>query len=140
KSNIVPGEARAIGDIRALTPLQLTHMKEKMRSIVARSLPGTSAEIRFTDKYPPMAATADNRALFTKLNEINHVLGFPNVQAADPMSRGVGDASFVAPYVGVLDGMGAAGAGAHAAGESIDLARVPLQSKRAAFLIYSLIQ
>jgi glutamate carboxypeptidase len=139
KWNIVPGDARAIGDIRALTPFQLTHIKEKMQSIVSRSLPGTSADIQFTDKYPPMAPTAGNLALLTKLNEINHALELPDEKASDPMSRGVGDASFVAPYAEVLDALGAPGTGVHASGESIDLARLPLQSKRAALLIDSLI-
>lgn len=140
KVNIVPGEARASGDIRALYPEQLAHIKEKMQPIVARSLPGTSAEIRFTDKYPPMAPTSGNIALLAKLNEVNRALGVPVMEAIDPMSRGAGDASFVAPFVDVLDGMGAPGAGAHAPGESVDLSRMPLQSKRAALLVYSLIQ
>ena len=60
------------------------------------------------------------------------------MDALDPMQRGAGDASFVAPVVDVLDGLGAVGAGAHAPGESIDVARLPLQSKRAALLIHRL--
>jgi glutamate carboxypeptidase len=140
KANIVPGEARASGDIRALYPEQLTHVKEKMQAIVARSLPGTSAEIRFTDDYPPMQPTPGNLALLAKLNEANRALGVPAMEAIDPMSRGAGDASFVAPFADVLDGIGAPGAGFHAPGESVDLSRLPLQSKRAALLVYGLIQ
>jgi glutamate carboxypeptidase len=140
KANIVPGEARASGDIRALYPEQLAHAKEKMQSIVARSLPGTNAEIRFTDDYPPMQPTPGNLALLAKLNEANRALGVPEMEAIDPMSRGAGDASFVAPFADVLDGIGAPGAGFHAPGESVDLSRMPLQSKRAALLVYSLIQ
>jgi glutamate carboxypeptidase len=140
KANIVPGEARASGDIRALYPEQLAHVKEKMQAIVARSLPGTSAEIRFTDDYPPMQPTPGNLALLAKLNEANRALGVPEMEAIDPMSRGAGDASFVAPFADVLDGIGAPGAGFHAPGESVDLSRLPLQSKRAALLVYSLIQ
>ncbi len=140
KVNVVPGEARASGDIRALYPEQLAQIMEKMQSIVARSLPGTNAEIRFTDKYPPMSPTPGNIALLAKLNEANRALGVPVMEAIDPMSRGAGDASFVAPFVDVLDGMGAPGKGSHAPGESVDLSRMPLQSKRAALLVYSLIQ
>jgi glutamate carboxypeptidase len=136
----VPGEARASGDIRALYPEQLAHVKEKMQAIVARSLPGTNAEIRFTDDYPPMQPTPGNLALLAKLNEANRALGVPAMEAIDPMSRGAGDASFVAPFADVLDGIGAPGAGFHAPGESADLSRLPLQSKRAALLVYSLIQ
>jgi glutamate carboxypeptidase len=140
KANIVPGEARASGDIRALYPEQLAHVKEKMQAIVARSLSGTSAEIRFTDDYPPMQPTPGNLALLAKLNEANRALGVPVMEAIDPMSRGAGDASFVAPFADVLDGIGAPGAGFHAPGESVDLSHLPLQSKRAALLVYSLIQ
>jgi len=140
KINVVPGDAVAIGDIRALYPEQLAHVKEKMQSIVARNLPETKSEIRFTDKYPPMAPTPGNIALLARLNEGNRALGVPEMEAIDPMLRGAGDASFVAPFVDVLDGLGAPGTGAHAPGESVDLARLPLQSKRAAILIFSLIQ
>jgi len=38
------------------------------------------------------------------------------------MLRGAGDASFVAPYVDTLSGMGANGSGSHAPGESANLA------------------
>jgi glutamate carboxypeptidase len=140
KVNIIPSEARAIGDIRALYPEQLAQVKEHMRSIVGQSLSGTSAEIRFTDKYPPMAPTPGNAALLAKLNDVNRALGVPLMEAIDPMSRGAGDASFVAPFVDVLDGMGAPGRGMHAPGESVDLSRMPLQTKRTALLLYALIQ
>lgn len=141
KTNIVPGEALAIGDVRALTPDQLAHVKDRMLSIVTGgNLPGTKAGITFTDKYPPMAPTPGNIALLAKLNEGNRALGMAEMEALDPMLRGGGDASFVAPFVDVLDGLGAAGTGAHAPGETVDLSRMPLQSKHTALLIYRLIQ
>ena len=141
KTNIVPGEALAIGDVRALTPDQLADVKDRMLSIVTGgNLPGTKAGITFTDKYPPMAPTPGNIALLAKLNEGNRALGMAEIEALDPMLRGVGDASFVAPFVDVLDGLGAVGTGAHAPGETVDLSRMPLQSKRIALLIYRLIQ
>ena len=139
KVNIVPGEARAIGDIRALSPEQLARVKERMQAILTReNLPGTKAEITFHDIYPPMASTSGNAALLAKLNEASRSLGAPEMQPADPMVRGAGDASFVAPFVAVVDGIGAPGRGMHAPGESVDLARLPLQSKRIALLIYRL--
>ena len=140
KVNIVPGEARAIGDIRALFPEQLAEVKRKMQSIVMQSLPGSTSEIHFVDKYPPVAPTQGNIALLAKLNEVNRSLGAPEEEAADPMTRGGSDSSFVAPFTAVLDGLGAPGAGAHAAGEKVDLSRLPLQTKRAALLLYRLTQ
>jgi glutamate carboxypeptidase len=110
-----------------------------MQAILTReNLPGTKAEITFHDIYPPMASTSGNAALLAKLNEASRSLGAPEMQPADPMLRGAGDASFVAPFVAVLDGIGAPETGMHAPGESVDLARLPLQSKRIALLIYRL--
>jgi len=123
KENIVPGEALAIGDLRALSAEQLARVKEKMRSIVSQSFPGSKSELIFRDKMPPMSPTAGNLALLGKLNEANHVLGLPDMEALDPMQRGAGDASFAAPYTNVLDGLGAYGSGSHAPGEMVELDR-----------------
>lgn len=87
-----------------------------------------------------MAPTPGNATLLAKLNDVNRALGTPVMEAIDPMSRGAGDASFVAPFVSVLDGLGAPGMGMHAPGESVDLSRMPLQTKRVALLLYTLIQ
>lgn len=144
KPNIIPAEAQAIGDIRALTPEQLAGVKDKMHSILQKNLPKTAAKLTFHDSYPPMAPTAGNIALLDVLNQANRTLGAPEMEALDPMLRGAGDISFIAPFVDSLSGLGANGAegqgGSHAPGESIDLDRLPLQSKRAALLIYRLIQ
>jgi len=85
-----------------------------------------------------MSPSSGNLALLGKLNEADHALGLPDMEALDPMQRGAGDASFAAPYSNVLDGLGAYGSGSHAAGETVELDRLPIQSKRAALLIYSL--
>jgi glutamate carboxypeptidase len=135
KSNIVPPEALAIGDLRVLTPEQLQRVAGKMQAIVADSLPGTHSRLTLEPGYPPMAPTPANEALLRALNAASKAIGAGNIQALDPMLRGAGDASFVAPYVAVLDGLGLAGGGAHAAGEHADLTYLPLQSKRIALLI-----
>jgi glutamate carboxypeptidase len=135
KSNIVPPEAIAIGDLRVLTPEQLLRVQGKMQSIVARSLPGTHATLTFDSGYPPMAPTAGNQALLREFNAASHLVGGASILALDPMLRGAGDVSFIAPYVDVLDGLGLAGAGAHAAGENADLSYLPIQSKRIAILV-----
>jgi glutamate carboxypeptidase len=140
KTNVIPDEALARGDIRVLTPEQLGRVKDRMQSIVAKHLPGTQAEIHIEDMYPPMAPTAGNKALFATLNQANRALGVPEEEELDPMLRGAGDVSFVAPYVDSLSGLGANGSGSHAPGETVDLARLPLQSKRTAVMISRLIQ
>ncbi len=95
----------------------------------------TSAEIAFSDDgYPPMAPTEGNRALLAKLNEVNATLGLPAMPAGDPANRGAGDISFVA-FIDGLVGLGMAGEGSHAPGETADLKSLDIQAKRAALLI-----
>jgi glutamate carboxypeptidase len=62
------------------------------------------------------------------------------MEEMDPMQRGAGDISFVAPYIPGLVGTGAMGNGAHAEGETVFLESIPRQAKRSALLIYRLSQ
>jgi glutamate carboxypeptidase len=135
KANIIAGQGYATGDIRALSNEQALRIEEKMRAIVADHLPGTGAEISFREGYPAMAPTEGSRALLGQLNLINRDLGLPQMGELDPMKRGAGDIAFVAPYTDGLVGTGAAGNGAHAAGETADLTSFPRQEKRAAILM-----
>ncbi len=139
KTNIIPPQARAIGDIRALTPEQLSRVKDKMRLIVADGLKGTQASIEFIDEYPPMAPTAGNESLLRVYDAVSQSLGFKDVRALDPMLRGAGDSAFVAPYVDTVSGLGAMGDGSHSAAEVVELQSLPMQAKRAALMIYRLI-
>lgn len=138
KSNIVPAEAIARGEVRALYPEQVARIKDKMYAITAKSLPGTTAELKFEEGYPPMAPTAGNKRLLALLNEETRRAGLPELGELDPMQRGAGDISFIAPYVDSLSGLGAIGTGAHAPGESVDLSSLSRQVKRAALLIHRL--
>jgi glutamate carboxypeptidase len=107
-----------------------------MREIVAKSMPGTSAELVFDpDTYPPMAPTAGNRALLARLNTVNRDMGLAEMAEIDPLKRGAGDIGFVAEDVDGLVGLGTAGSGSHAAGETVDLPSIARQAKRAAILM-----
>jgi glutamate carboxypeptidase len=138
KDNIVPPVALARGDFRTLDPAQIRRVGEKMRAIVARHLPRTTATLEIDEGYPPMAPTAGNRALLAKLNAINRDLGLAQMGELDPLRRGAGDISFVAADVDGLVGMGIAGSGSHAEGESADLDSIPRQARRAAILMHRL--
>ncbi len=135
KDNIIPSDALARGEVRALTPEQVARIKDRMYAIVGKSLPGTTSEIHFEEGYPPMAPTPGNKRLLKLLNEGSVAAGLPEVGELDPMQRGAGDISFIAPYVDSLSGLGTIGTGAHAVGESVDLESIPRQAKRAAMLI-----
>jgi len=138
KSNVIPPTAIAVGDLRCLSDEQAKRIQAKMQTIVAAHLPQTSATLTFSDGYPAMAPTPAGHALVKQLNDINATLGYPPMQEMDPMLRGAGDISFVAPYIPGLVGTGAMGEGAHAEGETVLLASIPRQAKRSALLIYRL--
>jgi glutamate carboxypeptidase len=136
KSNIVPPIAIARGDLRALSLDQQERVMAKMREIVGRHLAGSEAEIAFDDgAYPPMAPTEASRALLARLNAVNRDLGLAEMGEFDPLKRGAGDIGFVAHLIPGLVGLGTAGQGSHAPGETVDLASIPRQAKRAAILM-----
>jgi glutamate carboxypeptidase len=135
KPNVIPAQGVARGDLRTLSQEQTASLEGRMRAIVAEHLTGTKAEIEFGDGYPAMAPTAGNRALLSQLNEINATLGFEHMAELDPLKRGAGDISFVADKLDGLVGLGAAGNGSHAPGETADLSAFDRQIKRAALLI-----
>ena len=138
KTNVIPEIAVASGDIRALSREQYEAAMKKMQAIVAAHLPKTGAELKFEEGMPPMPPTAGNRALAGRLNEVNQALGLTAMPILDPAKRGAADIQFVAHLVDSLSGLGASGENAHAWGETIDLSRLPIQTRRAALLIYRL--
>ena len=139
KTNVVPPTAVVTGDIRTITDEQLQRTREKMRQIVARSLPRTSAEITFVDGYPSMPPTEANRELLAMLSDVSESLGTGPMEAFDPGRRGAADISFVASVVDAgLDGLGPSGTGSHTVDETVNLASMERASKRAALLIYRL--
>jgi len=136
KTNIIPAIAIARGDLRALSPEQITRVKAKMTAIVAEHAPGTGAKISFDPGgYPPMAPTDGNRALLTKLNSVNRDLGLAEMAPLDPLKRGAGDISFVAADVDGLAGLGPHSTGDHAPGEAVDIPSISRQATRAAILM-----
>jgi len=138
KTNVVAWKVFVQGDLRTLTNEQLEHTRERMRAIVAASLPQTRATITFKDGYPPMPPTAGNYALMEAFDAVNQALGMGAVHAFDPGQRGAADISFVAPYVDGIDGLGPLGSGSHTVDERVDLASLASATKRAAVLIYRL--
>jgi glutamate carboxypeptidase len=138
KSNVIAAEAVAVGDIRTLSNEQEARVRAKMQAIVARHLPKTEAELTFAETgYPAMAPTEGNKALLTRLNGVNKTLGLPEMPMGDPAKRGAGDIAFVSFIDGIL-GLGMAGEGSHAPGETADLKSLDVQADRAALLMHRL--
>ncbi|MBI2729894.1 MAG: M20/M25/M40 family metallo-hydrolase [Sphingobacteriales bacterium] len=138
KTNIISPKTVVIGDLRFLSEQQKEKARENMRQIVANSLPNAKATIRFEDGIPSMPPTPGNDSLVKVVNDISIALGYGEVTAGNPGSRGAGDISYVAEYLNCLDGLGASGKGAHAPGEILNLTEYPRLLKRAALMIYRL--
>ena len=138
KSNIVAPTGIAIGDLRCISQQQVERVENKMRAIAAQHLAKTDAKIEFYEAYPAQSPNAENRALLKLLNQVNHSLGQPDMPELDPMKRGAGDSAFIAQYIPTLAGVGSSGSGDHSAAEKIDLTSIPINTKRAALVIYRL--
>src|SRR6476469_5157182 len=135
KTNIIAPIAVARGDLRALSNDQIARTQAKMRAIVAQHLHGTGATLSFDEGYPAMAPTPGTQALLTRLNAVNADLGLEAMPALDPLKRGAGDISFVAADVDSLAGLGTDSSGDHTSRETVDLASIKRQAKRAAILM-----
>ena len=139
KNNVIAETAVVTGDLRALSSEQYARAKAKMRAIAERSLPGTGAELTFSDGYPPLAPSDGNRELLEIYDQVSRDLGHGGVEAVDPLKAGAADVSFVADLVPrVLDGVGLMGEGGHTVDETADLTTLPSQTQRAAVLLYRL--
>lgn len=135
KTNIIPAQAIARGDLRTLSNAQTESIRAKMKAIVEKPLNGASAKIEFGEGYPAMAPSEASRALLGKLNEVNRDLGLEPMAELDPLKRGAGDIGFVGDILPGLIGFGAAGDGSHAPGETMDLKSLDRQTKRAALFM-----
>ena len=139
KSNVVAEHATVTGDLRAISLEQVEEARAKMAFVAGQNLPGTSAELRFDDGYPPLAPTAGNYELLSRFDEVSRALGYGPVTAVDPRNAGAADVSFTAGLVDMaLDGLGPGGGNDHTVDEWIDLPTLEMQTKRAAVLMFRL--
>lgn len=141
KGNVIAQTAVATGGIRALSPQQLEAAVDRMRTIAADNLTGTSAEFIFDAGYPPMPPSDANRDLLALYSDASEALGFGEVRAVDPRRAGAADVSFTAPYVkAALDGIGMMGTGGHTVDETAALDTLRSQSQRAALFLFRIAQ
>jgi len=138
KANVIPQTVVMEGDLRTISRTQTEDAIRKMHEIASRNLPGTNAELTFSEGMPPMAPTDGNYALLEQLSQVSQDLGCGPAEAVDPGRRGAADVSFVSDYVACLDGLGVLGSGGHTTEETVDLSSIALATKRAALLIYRL--
>ncbi|MGQ3891135.1 M20/M25/M40 family metallo-hydrolase [Legionella sp. CNM-4043-24] len=139
KENIIAKTALAKGDLRYLSNEQKLRAEKRFNAIVKQNLPGTTASITYQDGIPGMAPTRANLNLLNEYSRASVRLGYGPVKPLTPGLRGAGDVSYVASMVSAsLAGLGPLGVGAHSAQETLDLSSLPIQTQRAAMLIYLL--
>ncbi len=140
KTNIIAPITWVQGDLRAMNEEQIDRAKAKMREIVSQHLKGTSAEISFSEGYPPMAVTPGGEKLLAYYSDASDALGYGPLTASNPATRGAGDLSFVAPFIDGVEGLGSMGRGSHSPDESVSLPSLTMQTERAAIMLYRLSQ
>ena len=139
KDNIVSKDVVVTGDIRAVSPEQLKRAQAVMMDVVAKHLPKTNAEIKFSEGYPPLAPTPGNYQLLGFFEQVSKDLGFGPVRPVNPRDAGAADISFTSGYVDMaIDGLGPRSSGGHTVNETADPRTIPMEAKRAAVLLYRL--
>jgi glutamate carboxypeptidase len=139
KDNIIAKTAMAKGDLRFITSQQEINAKEKITKIVNQHLLGTTATVSFQEGIPSMPPTANNIELLKKYSEVSISLGYGPVKPPDSGLRGAADISHIAAITRAnLDGLGPVGTGAHSEKETLDINSLPIQTQKAAILMYRL--
>nr|AIA18949.1 Peptidase family M20/M25/M40 [uncultured bacterium] len=139
KQNVVARKALVRGDMRFASKAQKDSLEARIKAVLKHNLPNTSARVAFEDAIPAMPETKESLKLLQDYNQASVALGYGKVSALSPSLRGAGDISHVAEIVPAkLAGLGPTGSGAHTAEERIALSSLPIQTERAAVLIYRL--
>jgi glutamate carboxypeptidase len=139
KGNVIARSAIAKGDLRYLTNEQKLEAEKLIAAIVKNHLSGTAASINFQDGIPAMPPTRGNLELLEKYSRASIDLEYGSIKPLDPRIRGASDISHIASIVPAsLAGLGALGTGAHSTKETLDVRSLPIQTQRAAVLIYRL--
>lgn len=139
RDNVIAKEALAIGDLRFIDDEQKTKAENAIKDIVNKHLPGTTASIHFSDGIPAMSPTKANLELLNQYSSASEALGYGKISPLDPSIRGAGDISHIAAFVQAsLAGLGPLGTGGHSIDETMDISSLPIQTERAALLMYQL--
>ena len=122
--NVIPADASATADVRALRVEDYARIEDEVRRRVAnRLIPDTEIELEFERRRPPLVPNDASWALARHAQAVYRELGMRLV-VNDQASGGGTDAAFAAleSDAPVLEGMGLQGGGAHSnAAEYVDL-------------------
>ena len=133
--NVIAAEASGEVDVRAVTRAEAKRMKSVFSGLVAAN-PGASVDVEGGEIWPPMERSEDIGRLYDHARGIAADLGF---DLSEGLAGGASDGCLCADVgAPVLDGLGAVGAGAHAAHEHVRLESIPLRTALVARLLETL--
>lgn len=113
--NVIPGQATAQADARALKVSNFDALERTLQERIQKKLlPEAKVSVKFEVRRPPLEATPASRALANHGVAIYQELGLP-MKVIDRASGGGTDAAFAALKARgpVIEGMGLSGFGAH---------------------------
>lgn len=113
--NVIPGQATAQADARALKVADFDALERTLQERIQKKLlPEAKVSVKFEVRRPPLEATPASRALANHGVAIYQEIGLP-MKVIDRASGGGTDAAFAALKARgpVIEGMGLSGFGAH---------------------------
>ncbi|NEE02759.1 M20 family metallopeptidase [Phytoactinopolyspora halotolerans] len=133
--NTVPAEASVRVDVRVPTGAEARRVDTAIHALAPR-LPGARLEVMSGPSHPPLEAAA-SAELYRLAEELAAAHGMPPLGGAHVGGASDGN---IAAGVGTptLDGLGAVGGGAHAPGEHVRVAEMPLRAALLADLVVRL--
>ena len=125
--NVIPAEAQATADVRALSPEDFDRIENEVNQRVTRKIiEGTEIDLIFERRRPPLKATDTSRALARHAQRIYREVD-RELTVNEEASGGGTDAAFAALETAapVIEGMGLEGFGAHSNNaEYVELASI----------------
>jgi glutamate carboxypeptidase len=129
--NVVAPESTAAVDVRVPTRTDADRIERAIHGLVAET-PGTEVTVEGAVRRPPMERTPRNQRLWRLAQQSAEELGIELEQAA---AGGGSDGNTTSLFSPTLDGLGAVGAGAHAANEHLVLEKMVERSALLARLL-----
>lgn len=115
RRNVIPAQARAQADARALALADFNALEQAMQSRVRNQLlPESRVRLKFEVRRPPLAASEASRRVAAHAQRIYSEIGLP-LQVLDQATGGGTDAAFagLAAEGAVIEGLGLTSLGAH---------------------------
>jgi glutamate carboxypeptidase len=129
--NMVAPQSTAVVDVRVPTREDAARIEQAIHALRAET-PGTEVRVEGAVRRPPMERTPRNQRLWQLAKRGAEELGIEIDQAA---AGGGSDGNTTSLFAPTLDGLGAVGAGAHAANEHLILDRMVERSALLARLL-----